>query len=191
MTSIFESNCQALFSNLQCHYWFTVSFTEETCCTFLETDVFFTKEISWRLSSSLCRHYAPKDVLLQCRLDKPRANSTDEKRNTTGVQKVGWPSEWLQDNRENSTDRWWRWECRCWGQCWCNWSWRLGRRRRWGRPGCGCRRCPVGCSAGTSACSRWCCGQTLSPSTQSLRGDTEEGESVNKQWSKEEGHELN
>lgn len=81
-------------------------------------------------------------------------------------------------------DQWWRWECQCWCRCWCNWSWPLGRRRKWGRPGCGCRRCPVGCSAGTSACSRWCCGQTLSLSTQSLMGCTEGGESdtVNTLW---------
>ncbi len=86
------------------------------------------------------------------------------------------PRERLQDRWWSTTDRWWRWECRCWDRCWCNWSWPLGRRQRWGRPGCGCRRCPVGCSAGTSACSRWCCGQTLSLSTQSLTGRRERRE---------------
>lgn len=36
----------------------------------------------------------------------------------------------------------------------------------------------MGCSAGMSACSRWCCGQTLSQLTQSLKGFTGEDESV-------------
>lgn len=90
--------------------------------------------------------------------------------------------EWSHDRWRSAADQWWRWECRCWCRCWCNWSWPLGRRRRWGRPGCGCRRYPVGCWAGTSACSRWCCGQTLSRSTRSLvqkGGGRRGGEQVN------------
>lgn len=35
------------------------------------------------------------------------------------------------------------------------WSWPLRQRQRWERPGCGCRGCPAGCSAGTPACLKF------------------------------------